>query len=839
MANIPVSVAIDNLLKSTPSTTVTTAAALTALGAVTTSSAATGLNMSTARILGRTTASAGAVEEITVGAGLSLSSGILDKGATTVVGPTTADDNAIARFDTGTGKLLQNSLVTVSDAGAITTPQSTASVIPFYHATFASFPAAGAANHGAIAHADDTGAKYYSHGGSWVKMLDASGTSIRTVNGSSLLGNGDVAVTGSDVINVTAAPYNAVADGKLGENGVMTSGGYTLTGTGFATTGLGGKFIRVVGAGAGGADLITTIASSTSTVLTLTAAAGTTVSAAQFFYGTDNTAAINSAIDAARASTTIKTVLIPTGKYICNIEGAGDVHIKGCGGYAGQSAYSPSGLAASSYKTFLLPALATKGVIYYRTIGASLKGASNATISDIVFLGGNGTNAANRKGIGMECAESLSTSGSAAGFVGGRIIRCEFNGFKVGLSFSRSWANIIDQCIVNFCETGFLLGGLDGSGNYVSYGGNDSFIFNACASTYTDVVFRFYGSKQATIDTGDFNYMEKLCITDNSKIFVSAINIENIDQGVSTERCIFHIKNAYGPSFLDVSEINGIGIVNKIFDERGNEENVSVNFGTSIDYYTISSAGYPKNLPPSSKIIRCTNNTWTVISRTEEWSHLMTNFDNIKNPALVEEYIKGGASPYGSLAWLVTNISGTTAIAALQGEGLSLYQDAANETCRFMPEAEMTNFATNFRLRFRYKFAFNVGTTVLRMGLYSRDATVIMTPANGIGMRLDTVTAGDTTVKLEVIVAGVIQTVVDTGYAISSMAPQRDLVIEKRGSVVRMVVLDIANSTPVFNQVVYSGTMPSGASYASPGIFLSGSTSQQLNVRRMLYNVFE
>ena len=37
-----------------------------------------------------------------------------------VVGPASATDNAIARFDTTTGKLLQNSIVTVSDAGAIT-----------------------------------------------------------------------------------------------------------------------------------------------------------------------------------------------------------------------------------------------------------------------------------------------------------------------------------------------------------------------------------------------------------------------------------------------------------------------------------------------------------------------------------------------------------------------------------------------------------------------------------------------------------------------------------------------------------------------------------------------
>jgi hypothetical protein len=39
-----------------------------------------------------------------------------------VVGPSSATDNAIVRFDATTGKLIQNSLVTVSDAGAISAP---------------------------------------------------------------------------------------------------------------------------------------------------------------------------------------------------------------------------------------------------------------------------------------------------------------------------------------------------------------------------------------------------------------------------------------------------------------------------------------------------------------------------------------------------------------------------------------------------------------------------------------------------------------------------------------------------------------------------------------------
>ena len=39
-----------------------------------------------------------------------------------VVGPASATDNAIPRYDTGTGKLIQDSLITISDAGAISFP---------------------------------------------------------------------------------------------------------------------------------------------------------------------------------------------------------------------------------------------------------------------------------------------------------------------------------------------------------------------------------------------------------------------------------------------------------------------------------------------------------------------------------------------------------------------------------------------------------------------------------------------------------------------------------------------------------------------------------------------
>jgi hypothetical protein len=42
--------------------------------------------------------------------------------ASNVVGPASATDNAIVRFDGTTGKLVQNSLVTITDGGAVTLP---------------------------------------------------------------------------------------------------------------------------------------------------------------------------------------------------------------------------------------------------------------------------------------------------------------------------------------------------------------------------------------------------------------------------------------------------------------------------------------------------------------------------------------------------------------------------------------------------------------------------------------------------------------------------------------------------------------------------------------------
>jgi len=134
-----------------------------------------------------------------------------------VAGPASATDNAITRFDGTTGKIVQNSLVTVADDGAITAPQ-VGSIIPFYFANQAAFPSA-STYHGALAHSHADGAMFFAHGGVWVRILDnggplgtpASGTLTNAtglplttgVTGTLPIANGGTGTTSTTFTNLT------------------------------------------------------------------------------------------------------------------------------------------------------------------------------------------------------------------------------------------------------------------------------------------------------------------------------------------------------------------------------------------------------------------------------------------------------------------------------------------------------------------------------------------------------------------------------------------------------------------------------------------------------------
>lgn len=112
--------------------------------------------------------------------------------------------------------------------------------------------------------------------------------------------------------SVKDQPYNAVADLVTKHDGVITSGGSTLTSATAAFTSADiGKTIAIAEAGAAGVPLVTTIASfNSATSVGLAAAAGATTTDSDFFYGTDNRTPFQSALDGEPA------IFVPSGSYL-------------------------------------------------------------------------------------------------------------------------------------------------------------------------------------------------------------------------------------------------------------------------------------------------------------------------------------------------------------------------------------------------------------------------------------------------------------------------------------------------------------------------------------------
>jgi hypothetical protein len=152
-------------------------------------------------LIGNTTGNTLTKATLTAGTGITITNStgsitIAASGGTgDVSGPASSTDNAITRFDSTTGKIVQNSLVTVADDGAITAP-AVGSVIPFYYANQAAFPSA-ATYHGAIAHSHSDGAMYFAHSSAWYRLLDASTAVTPAQGGTGVSNNAAMTVTGS------------------------------------------------------------------------------------------------------------------------------------------------------------------------------------------------------------------------------------------------------------------------------------------------------------------------------------------------------------------------------------------------------------------------------------------------------------------------------------------------------------------------------------------------------------------------------------------------------------------------------------------------------------------
>jgi hypothetical protein len=168
-----------------------------------------------------------------------------------VVGPASATDNAIARFDTTTGKLLQNSVVTIGDTGAAT------GFTTLSASTSVTTPIVQAANSGGLA--------LKNSGGTTQMSVGAGGGDNMSINVSTNL-NGtnaqiDISPTGTGHVHMkpTGTGSIEIAPTNVGTMDNMTIGATTaraITGTTITAT-------SFVGSGASLTNVVNSLAAST------------------------------------------------------------------------------------------------------------------------------------------------------------------------------------------------------------------------------------------------------------------------------------------------------------------------------------------------------------------------------------------------------------------------------------------------------------------------------------------------------------------------------------------------------------------------------------------------
>jgi hypothetical protein len=126
--------------------------------------------------------------------------------------------------------------------------------------------------------------------------------------------------------------YGAKGDRRVVTDAAMTSGSATLTSaTAAFTSGDVGKYVMVTGAGTSGAPLYGTVSSYTnSTTVTLSLNAATTVSAKKAWFATNDSTAIQAAIDAC-SSSGYGQVVLPGGSWLGNVVMKKGVHLRGLG----------------------------------------------------------------------------------------------------------------------------------------------------------------------------------------------------------------------------------------------------------------------------------------------------------------------------------------------------------------------------------------------------------------------------------------------------------------------------------------------------------------------------
>ena len=643
------------------------------------------------------------------------------------------------------------------------------------------------------------------------------------------------------VINpINVKDYGAVGDAKRLDDGAITSGDATFTSAASTFTADDvGKFIRVVGAGTAGADLITTIASRNSaTSVELAANAATTVTGATAFHGTDDTDAVQGAIDAASASAYTRTVFFPPGVYLGNWTVPTELNLEGCGGGLQENFDVPivANLAnRQRIPTALVPALSTSPVIYMPNFFGN-------TIRRLMITGsedflGRGLS------IGDPAAAAVGYTGSS-----GLVEQVNINGFQYGLIAARVVDIHFTACVFCDCEICVFGGELDDGG-----GPMDACVFTSCITGGVNSSYNFLlnGCKAIVINGGDHNLSQHCIRMDNSgSLTITGANIEAIQGSV--------IEMEAGT--LAVNNVQVLSMAAPFLDVLG--PTVNIDIGTAVIaasggalinglpcIYRTAGAEYPTRLPRGYALARYTDTAWGTLNEFEPTSRIYElPIYARRQPRITDSFVRGFTTPFGELGWVLTNIAGgaQSGRAASTGPGnnlglLETYTSTNTSTNEYRfgltNEIFVPNAWQNWELRWTLALsAGNRNAARCRWGLYAIDGVVDFTPQDGLGFHIDRTTP-DATLFFECINGGVI-TRVDTGLAYTELSSQREYIITRNAQGLFCTIKPgLSQGTGVLvPQVKVALTLPT-ADYLTPSYF-SGSATGVANYQEVYHSNF-
>jgi hypothetical protein len=540
-------------------------------------------------------------------------------------------------------------------------------------------------------------------------------------------------------------------------------------------------------AGVATADLITTVASRNSaTSIELSTAPGRTGTSVTLLYGTDDTAAIQSAIDAAASSTYTREVIFPRGRFLCNIDGKPHVSLTGADGGMTDFEYDPPGplpdLSDSErLTTILLPAVATKPVIGYTTAAKIY----SARISRIGIFGTK-----EQVGYGIQLGEPDEANN---GFTGGslKMDQVMVTGFEYALSSSRVAALQCDTSLFLYSRVCVFLGEI-----HLGIGPTDTSIFNNCGTggANCDANWFISASKGITITAGDHNDGKHVAIVCNgSTVAMTGLNSE------STTGSPFVVATGR----LNVTGTNLLHMNGPLVDAIGSDNNVTITDtrigavgagalwqGKAVYCRTDQGSGYLDKLPRGGVIARYPDPGWSDLQVTEYTTEIYTLPVVAERRSTVSDEFIGNyaTSPYSDLGWTLTNLAGDAPVVFLPTQpaypgnvfglaGVGTSTSNSSNVLRFAVPVESFNPTAGY-WRARWRLALGASTTIrFRCGFYSLDtaAAGVFTPKNGIGIRVDR-SVPDSNIQFEVINNEAV-TAIDTGIPYTALNSAKEIQI--------------------------------------------------------------